>query len=177
MEKPAGQPQPPPPRVETMTPKGFAPEKEGAQSKAAPPPLETPRARALRQEKAVAPPLETPPATKVPVPPLAAKTHPLAAEKPVKPEEGKKPVEPLPAAGKPLEGKNQELSFKIDRGVAKKTAPVREMVKILSCGQPRVSSPGSVEIPLILEVDGTERNIPLNINLSIKLESLEPKLD
>jgi hypothetical protein len=177
MEKPAGQPQPPPPRVETMTPKGFAPEKEGTQSKAAPPPLETPRARALRQEKAVAPPVETPPATKVPAPPLAAKTYPLVAEKPVKPEEGKKPVEPLPAAGKTLERKNQELSFKIDRGVAKKTTPAREMVKILSCGQPRVSSPSSVEIPLTLEVEGAERNIPLNINLSIKLESLEPKLN
>jgi len=177
LEKPAGQSQPPPPRVETMTPKGFALEKEGAQSKAAFPPLETLRARALRQEKAVAPPVETPSATKVPALPLAAKTYPLAAEKPVKPEEGKKPVEPLPAAGKTLERKNEELSFKIDRGVAKKTTPAREMVKILSCGQPRVSSPCSVEIPLTLEVEGAGRNIPLNINLSIKLESLEPKLN
>jgi hypothetical protein len=95
----------------------------------------------------------------------------------LKPEGEGKTTDPLPAAGKMLERKRQELSLKVDRGVAKKTTPAREMVKILSCGQPRLSSPGSVEIPLILEVEGTERNIPLNINLSIKLESLEPKLD
>ncbi len=177
MEKPAGQPESAPPRVETTAAKGFTLEKEGAQPKAVPPPLETPRARVLRQEKAVAPPVETPPVPKTPVPPLAPKTHPLAVEKPVKPEEEKKAAEPLFAAGKTLEKKKQEFSFKPEKGLAKKTTPAREIVKILSCGQPRVSSPSSLEIPLTLEVAGVDRNIPLNINLSIKLESLEPKLD
>jgi mutual gliding-motility protein MglA len=177
MEKPAGQPESPPPRLETMATKGFSLDKEGAQPKGAPPPLETPRARTLRQEKAAVPPAETPPGAKVPVPPLAPKAQPLAVEKPVRLEEEKRPVEPLSAAGKTLDRKKQELSFKIDRGVAKKPAPARERVKILSCGQPRVSSPGSVEIPLTLEVEGAEKSIPVNLNLSIKLESLEPKLD
>jgi hypothetical protein len=177
LEKSAEQLESPPPRMEAMATKGFALEKEGAQLKAAPPAPESLRARALRQEKSLVPPVEPPPAPKVPVPPLAAKTQPLAAEKTLKPEGEGKTTDPLPAAGKMLERKRQELSLKVDRGVAKKTTPAREMVKILSCGQPRLSSPGSVEIPLILEVEGTEKNIPLNINLSIKLESLEPKLD
>ena len=177
LEKSAGQPESPPPRVETMTTKGFALEEEGAQPKAAPPPPESPRSRALRQEKPLVPPVEPPPAPKIPVPPLAAKTQPLATEKPVKPEEEKKTADPLSGAGKMLEREKQELYFKIERGAAKKTTPDRETVKILSCRQPRVSSPGSVEILLILEVEGTERKIPLNLNLSIKLESLEPKLD
>jgi hypothetical protein len=176
-EKSAEQLESPPPRVEAMATKGFALEKEGPLPKAAPPPPELPRARALRQEKPLVPPVEPPPATKVPVPPLAVRTQPLAAEKSLKPEGEEKTADPLSAAGKMLERKKQELSFKTDRGLAKKTAAAREMVKILSCGHPRVSSPGSVEIPLILEVEGPERNIPLNINLSIKLESLEPKLE
>jgi len=177
LEKSAEQLESPPPRVEAVATKGFTLEKEGAQPKAASPPTESPRARALRQEKPLVPPVEPPPASKVPVLPLAAKTQPLAAEKSVRPEGEEKTTDSLSAAGKVLERKKQELLFKIDRGAAKKPAAAREMVKILSCGQPRVSSPGSVEIPLILEVEGTERNIPLNINLSIKLESLEPKLD
>ena len=177
MEKPAGQPESPPPRVETIAAKGFALEKEGAQPKAASPPLETPRARTLRPEKAVALAVETPPAPKAPVPPLTPKISPLPLERPLKSEAEKKATEPLSAAEKTLERKKQELSFNLDKGAAKKTFPARETVKIHSCGQPRVSSPSSLEIPLILEVEGVDRNIPLNINLSIKLESLEPKLD
>jgi signal recognition particle receptor subunit beta len=175
MEKPAGQPDSPPPRLETMAPKGFALEKEGAAPKAVPPPPETVRPRVLRQEKPVAPPPEGAPAAKVPVPPLAPRTQPLPTEKTVKLEEEKKP-EPPAAAGK-TPGKRPELSFKMDRGAAKKAGPARETVKILSCGQPRVSSPGSVEVPLTLEVEGEDGKVPLHINLSIKLESLEAKLD
>jgi hypothetical protein len=62
-------------------------------------------------------------------------------------------------------------------GVAKKTAAAKESLRILSCGQPRVSSPGSVEIPLTLELNGAENSGPLSINLSIKLESIEPEID
>jgi signal recognition particle receptor subunit beta len=178
MEKPAGQPESPPPRLETMTTKGFSLDKEGTQPKGASSPLETPQARRLRQEKAAALPAETPPGAKAPPPPLAPKPQPLAAEKPVRLEEEKRPVEPLSTAGKTLDREKQELSFKIDnRGLAKKPAPAGERVRILSCGQPRVSSPGSVEIPLTLEVEGAEKSISVNLNLSLKLESLEPKLD
>ena len=177
MEKPAGQPESPHPRVETIAAKGFALEKEGAQPKAASPPLETPRARTLRPEKAVALAVETPPAPKAPVAPLTPKISPLPLERPLKSEAEKKATEPLSAAEKTLEKKKQELSFKLDKGAGKKIPPARETVKIRSCGQPRVSSPSSLEIALILEVEGVDRNIPLNINLSINLESLEPKLD
>jgi mutual gliding-motility protein MglA len=132
MEKIAVQPESPPPRAETIAAKGFALEKEGAQPKGAFPPLEPPRARVLRQEKAIAPPVEAPPVPKAPVPSPSPKIPPLAAEKPAKAEEGKKVLEPLPAAGKTLENKKQELSFKFEKGVAKKTIPAGETVKILS---------------------------------------------
>jgi len=176
-EKPAGQPESPPPRVEGVAARGLTLEKEGAPSKVGPSTLESSRARALRQEKPHVPLAETLVAPKTPLSPLAAKAQTLAVERPAKAEEEKKAGEPLAAAGKTPDRKKQEFSFKTEKGLAKKSAPSRETVKILSCGQPRVSSPLSLEIPLSLEVEGAERNIPLHINLSIKLESLEPKLD
>jgi hypothetical protein len=48
-----------------------------------------------------------------------------------------------------------------------------ENVRIVSCGQARVSSPGSLEIPLLLEVEAAQKSLSLSVNLSVKLESLE----
>jgi hypothetical protein len=105
-------------------------------------------------------------------------------ERPDKKEEEKQVLESPPMAGKTPEKaperKRPDLSFKQpDRGVgvAKKTAAAKESLRILSCGQPRVSSPGSVEIPLTLELDGAGNSGLLSINLSIKLESIEPEID
>jgi len=183
MEKPAGQVESPHPRLESLSGKGMSLGKEAPQAKAAAPALETPRARALRQEKAPVQ-AEVPAAGKVSLTPSVGKIPSLTVEKPDKREEERKILESPPMAGKipekAPERKRPELSFNPpDRGagVAKKTAAAKESLRILSCGQPRVSSPGSVEIPLTLEVDGSKNSGPLSINLSIKLESIEPEID
>ena len=172
LEKPAGQAESAPPRLETMAGKGSLPGKEAPQAKPADPAFEMLRTRALRQEKAPAPP--------------GGKIPSLSVEKPDKKGEAKKILESPPMAGKtpekPPERKRPELPFRppereVGVGVAKKTAAAKESLRILSCGQPRVSSPGSVEIPLTLEVDGSKNSGPLSINLSIKLESIEPEIE
>jgi mutual gliding-motility protein MglA len=50
----------------------------------------------------------------------------------------------------------------------------KEKLRILSCGQPRISTPSSLEIPLTLEVDGFGKS--LTFNLAIKLEQLDQKI-
>jgi hypothetical protein len=52
--------------------------------------------------------------------------------------------------------------------------PAKEKLRILSCGQPRISRPSSLEIPLTLEVDGLGKS--LTFNLTIKLEQLDQKI-
>ncbi len=49
--------------------------------------------------------------------------------------------------------------------------PAKEKLRILSFGQPRISTPSSLEIPLTLEVDGLGKS--LTFNLAIKLEQLD----
>jgi signal recognition particle receptor subunit beta len=53
--------------------------------------------------------------------------------------------------------------------------PVKEKLRIISCGRPRISTPSSLEIPLTLEVDGLGKS--LTISLAIKLEQLEQKIN
>ena len=101
------------------------------------------------------------------------KGRPLAVEKI---DEEKKVGGPAPAGGM-LEKKKLDLSVKFDKGVAKKASVPREKLRVLSGGQPRVSSSGSFEIPLTLEVETSEKTFSLNINLSIKLDQIEPKGD
>jgi hypothetical protein len=48
----------------------------------------------------------------------------------------------------------------------------RGKIRIISCGQPRISSPRSLQIPLTMEVEGLEK--PLSFNLSINLEPFDP---
>jgi hypothetical protein len=52
--------------------------------------------------------------------------------------------------------------------------PAKEKLRILSCGQPRISTPSSLEIPLTLEVDGLGKS--LTFNLAIKLEQIDQKI-
>ena len=52
---------------------------------------------------------------------------------------------------------------------------VKEKLRILSCGQPRISTPSSLEIPLTVEVEGFGKN--LSFNLAIKLEQLDQKIN
>lgn len=91
-------------------------------------------------------------------------------------EEEKKVAGPLPV-GRTMERKKPELSFRADKGTGKKAPLTKEKLRILSCGQPRESSPNSLEIPLTLELETSEKSIPLNINLSIRVEPLDPKIE
>lgn len=52
--------------------------------------------------------------------------------------------------------------------------PAKEKLRILSCGQPRISTPSSLEISLTLEVDGLGKS--LTFNLAIKLEQIDQKI-
>ena len=45
-------------------------------------------------------------------------------------------------------------------------------LRIISCGQPRISSPSSLQIPLTLEVEGLGKSV--SFNLSINLEPTDP---
>jgi len=183
MEKPAGQMESPHPRLEMMAGKGTPLGKEAPQAKPGAPALETPRARApLRHEKAPFQ-AEVPTAGKGPLTPSVGRIPSLTMEKPDTREEERKVLESPPMVGKTPERaperKRPELTFRPEKGagMAKKTAVAKESLRIVSCGQPRVSSPGSVEIPLTLQVNGSENSVPLSVNLSIKLESIEPEIE
>jgi signal recognition particle receptor subunit beta len=88
-------------------------------------------------------------------------------------KEEKKPSIPA-VPDQTLENRKQELPFKLDKTAAKKIPPITESVRILSSGQPRVSSPSTLEIPLDLAVETAEKSIPFSINLLIKLEQIIP---
>lgn len=49
--------------------------------------------------------------------------------------------------------------------------------RIASCGQPRISPPGGLEIPLIVEIEGLGKKVPLSIHLTVHLDSSGPKAD
>ena len=49
-----------------------------------------------------------------------------------------------------------------------------EKLRMISFGQPRISSPRSLQIPLTMEVEGLEK--PLSFNLSIHLEPFDPNV-
>jgi hypothetical protein len=117
------------------------------------------RPKTIRPEKAAA----------VPPPPVTAKTTSPAPERI---EEEKKPAGPAVAVRTP-EKKKPELSFKPDKGAGKNPSPSKEKLRILSCGEARVSSPGGLEIPLTLEVQTEEKSFPVHVNLSIHLEQAD----
>jgi len=52
--------------------------------------------------------------------------------------------------------------------------PAKEKLRILSCGQPRISTPSTMEIPLTVEVDESGKS--LTFNLAIKLEQVDQKI-
>ncbi len=162
-EKGAVQPERTPPRTEGTPGRATLLGKEGPQVKPPQPVLDTPRARAMRQEKEAGS-LERPSEGKI-KPPAFEKT-----------DEEKKISGPALPSRVP-EKKKQDLLLKVDKGVGEKASLTKETVRVLSCGQTRVSSSGSIEIPLTLEVETSEKAFPLNINLSIKLDQIDPKVD
>lgn len=163
-EKGAAKPEPVPFRPQDTHPgKVMLLDKDGPhQAKVTKPVLDTSRGRALPQGKE---PVQEPvPAGKKTIPEFG------------KVEEEKKVIAPSPAS-RSQEKKKEELSFKPDKGAGKKATSGKERLRILSCGQPHVSSASSLEIPLMLEVETSEKAIPLNLNLSIKLEPVDSKLE
>jgi hypothetical protein len=166
--KPASPPEPPLSRPEpTPAARPLVLEKAVPAAKGVQPIPEPPRARALPQEKGALPS----------EPGQAGKSPFLKVEKS---EEEKKPVSP-PPLGKVVEKKKPDFSFKLEKGaeiqappaVEKKVPHAKENARIVSCGHARVSSPGSLEIPLTLEVEAAQKSLSLCIHLSVKLESFE----
>ena len=107
---------------------------------------------------------ETPKPTRMPPGPVA------------KPAEEMNPTGARSILSRLAEKKMPEPPPKAEEEGEEMMPPVKEKekVRILSCGQPRISTPGSLEIPLTLEVDGLGKR--LTFNLAIKLEQLEQKI-
>jgi len=97
----------------------------------------------------------------------------------VAPSPGAKPAEEMNQTGsrsilsRVVEKKMPELSLQIEEEGGKISSPAKEKLRILSCGQPRISTPSSLEIPLTLEVEGLGKS--LTFNLAIKLEQFDQK--
>jgi signal recognition particle receptor subunit beta len=53
----------------------------------------------------------------------------------------------------------------------------REKIRILSCGEPRISSPEHLEIPVRIELNGLAKPVLFNINVAIHLEKIDGKID
>jgi signal recognition particle receptor subunit beta len=118
------------------------------------------RAGGLRVEREV--PAEIPrPTRMVPAPVVrpAGEMNPTGARSILSRVAEKKMPEPPPKA----EEEGEEMM-----------PPAKGKLRILSCGQPRISTPSSLEIPLTLEVDGLGKS--LTFNLAIKLEQLDQKI-
>jgi hypothetical protein len=76
--------------------------------------------------------------------------------------------------GRPFDKKMPEPPLRAEGGLDKKIPVAKDRLRILSCGQPRVSPPSGLEIPLTLEIEGVGKT--LSFNLAIKLEQLDPKV-
>jgi hypothetical protein len=145
--RPAGTPDRPP-----------VPEKEAPKSKVQA--VEPLRPKQVRQEKDVA----------------VSLSPPIVKAAPALPERTEDEKKTVPAVKGP-EKKRPELSFKAEKGAGKKALGGKGNLRILSCGEPRVSSPTVLEIPLSLEFQTTDQSFPLQVSLSINLEQAEPRVE
>jgi signal recognition particle receptor subunit beta len=164
MEKASAPPETGPLRIDETAGKNLGSEKEKKPVKPPPLVLERPPSKVLPKEAA-------PPETVTPVGKIAT---PVGE----KLEQEKKLASPA-VLGRTLEKKKQEFPLRLEneKGISKKPSPAKEHLRILSCSQPRVKSPSSLEIPLTLEVEAAEKSVPLHINLSINVEQIDPKVD
>lgn len=149
--------------VETPPPRELSLEKDVAHPD--PPPRAAPsgtsgRAGALRVEKEI--PAEPPKPPRMSPGPVVRPSGELNSTS----------ARPVLRGG--AEKKMPEPRLKVKEGGEEMVPPAKEQLRILSCGQPRISTPSSVEIPLTLQVDGLGKS--LTFNLAIKLEQLEPKI-
>jgi hypothetical protein len=91
-----------------------------------------------------------------------------------RPKEEISPAGGRPILGRPFDKKIPEPPLRVEGGLDKKIPASNNKIRILSCGQPRVSPPSGLEIPLTLEIEGVGKT--LSFNLAIKLEQLDPKV-
>jgi|GEM_PF-198021 signal recognition particle receptor subunit beta len=117
--------------------------------------------KGLQLEKDLTPPASPRPAR---IPPIPG----------VKPKEEISPAGGRTALGRPFDKKMPEPPLRAEGGLDKKIPAAKDKLRILSCGQPRVSPPSGLEIPLTLEIEGVGKT--LSFNLAIKLEQLDPKV-
>jgi signal recognition particle receptor subunit beta len=173
VEKPFAPPEATAPRMEGTLRKAAPEVKETIplrQGHPAPAVLETPRSRGLWEDKGA--PLGDKTGLGKGVPPVDGPAlGKLTSPRVENLKEEKKPSNPA-VPDQTLENRKQELSFKLDKTAGKKIPPIRESVRILSSGQPRVSAPSTLEIPLNLVVETAEKSLPFSINLLIKLEQI-----
>jgi mutual gliding-motility protein MglA len=177
VEKPLAPPETTAPRMEGPLGKAVPKVKEGIPLRPGHPAqavLDTPGFRTLREDK-IAPLGNRNGLAKAALPvdgPSLGKLTPPRLENV---EEGKKPSIPAVLEGT-MEKKKQELPLKLEKTGDKKVPSIKGSVRILSSGQPRLSSPSIVEIPLNLAVETAEKNIPFSINLLINLEQIAPDI-
>jgi mutual gliding-motility protein MglA len=74
-----------------------------------------------------------------------------------------------------FERRKAESIPKAEEEPVEKAAQPTEKLRIISCGQPRISPPAGLEIPLLLKVDGQERS--LSFTLKIQLDPTGPKTE
>ncbi len=77
--------------------------------------------------------------------------------------------------GRMFERRKAESIPNAEEEPVEKAAQPTEKLRIISCGQPRISPPAGVEIPLLLKVDGQERS--LSFTLKIQLDPTGPKME
>lgn len=68
-----------------------------------------------------------------------------------------------------------EQIHKTEEEPRKTTAVVPGKMRIISCGQPRISSPSSLKIPLTIEIDGIGKSF--SMKLEINLEQIDPNTE
>jgi signal recognition particle receptor subunit beta len=92
------------------------------------------------------------------------------------------------AGEKPVEEKGKTIGARFKGDLEEKRAehfPQRnpapqisgEKIRILSCGEPRISSPEHLEIPVRIELNGLAKPVLFNINVAIHLEKIDGKID
>jgi mutual gliding-motility protein MglA len=72
---------------------------------------------------------------------------------------------------------NRPNGVKAEEQEEAQDAPGQGSVRIVSCGQPRVSPPHAMEVPLDLEITGAGKTFSARLMVSINLEQFELKAD
>ena len=108
------------------------------------------------------------------VPPEPPRPNRMSPGPVVRPAGEMNPTGVRPILSRVAEKKMPDPIPKAEEEEEKMMPPAKEKLRIVSCGQPRISPPSSLEIPLTLEVDGLGKS--LTFNLAIKLEQLDQKI-